>query len=904
MILKKALEVSRVLAPYLVGLVAVALLFRAGQLPLLAPAAPKAAREKKPTAQGPRRPRAAAKLGTGTTEVPAMRLLDHLKTARKTHPDLVQSYRRLARGKGAPGHWRHYIDPWSKLEGSLKPLRVQMNFAVHDARAYCRPKGWTRPVRGRANRAARPSAGKRARRPARIRRQFGRDKFMNKTPGVNAMRLSLFAPTPASFTFRVTPPKGGALAFGAGVPINGTRGPVTFLVELARGKEPAKVISTFTVKHAQRHQWHDRRVDLSAWQGQPIQLTLRTKGPAGAFAFWSNPVIWKPGAAHPGKNVIFILVDTLRADGVRSVTGKHAVTPHMDAFGKQGVSFTKAFSMASWTRSSLLGIFTSEHVTRFDPRLNTTFKPHRRFVQKMYRRWPRLLTWHLKEQGFWLEAIVNNFFLPAYTPIGFDRGFDHVTDIRAHVHDTPAITRGAVRFLRANKDRPFFLYLHYDGPHQPYWSPKGYRVKGARPPGGPHDREFEKYLGESRWTDTNLAPLFSELKKLGLDKNTVVVLTGDHGEVFHQAHDYLIGPSANRTLHHHGWSVYEEVLHVPLFLVGPGLPVGKKIADPVSHIDLAPTLLEAAGLPPMKGTMGRSLLPAIRKGTPMPQRPICAVARWSYGMRKGRWRYIHRYGSGRSLRSPRRPERKVHVMGELYDLQADPEETKNLIRKRPELAAKLKKELLSIVLGGGGRPQGPVTSPTTGPGTGPATHAPKGKGIRLSMRLWGGQGHTLAGSIQCPGTVIVRSLRGPVSRATYRNRGRVDVELKNTKGRTAEAEIELVGCSAASVKLALKLDDKPLKQQQVVVGPVGLALMPKPPTRLLQASLPAFVSRRPPAQQPSTTPRVHLWLGSSYQGDLNLDGARGAAAKLADQMLRDAGYSKGPSKKNRPRPRP
>ena len=879
-------------APYLLGLAAVGLLLAAGRLPDLAPPCPKPLSDKELAAERARRTIDPGKLGKGTTDAIAIRLLDHLKTARRVHPDLFRSYRRLLHGKGTPGHWRHYIDPWSRLPAPLRPLRVQMNFAFQDVRAYCRPPGWTRPVTRRAHQSRRTRGrvgGRAAARPPR--RQFGRDKNMNKTPGVNKMRLSLFSPTPAAFTFRVALEKRAVLTFGAGVPLNGTRGPVTFLVEVTPGKGPTQVASKVTVTPSQRHQWHDRRVDLSAWQGQEVQLTLRTTGPRGAFAFWSNPVIWKPGAAHPGKNVVFILVDTLRADGVRSVTGTHAITPHIDALGRRGTSFTKCFSMATWTRSSMLGTFTSEHVTRFGPWLNTTFRLKRRFRKKMYKRWPRLLTWHLKDQGYWVEAIGNNFFLPAYTTIGFDRGFDHVTDIRAHIHDTPAITRGAIRFLRAHKDRPFFLYLHYDGPHRPYWAPKGYRVKGARPPGGPHDRIFEMYLGESRWTDTHLGPLFSELKRLGLDKNTLVVLTADHGDVFHRAHDYLVGRKDNRTLHHHGWSVYEEVLHVPLIIAGPGVPAGRRIADPVSHIDLTPTLLDLAGLPPLKGGMGTSLVTAIRSGKKMPARPIVAVARWSYGMRKGRWRYIYRFGGGRSLRSPRRPERKTYVVDELYDLEADPHETKNLARANPQLVGNLRRELLSIVLGGGGDRVHSNDDVFVNPG------------LRLSLRLWGGTAHTLKGSISCPGTVVVRSLRGPSSQAAHRTKGRVDLLLSNKNGRPAEVELGFVGCAAANIELNLQVDGKPLRAAQVAVGPVGLELMPKP-SRLPLAILPAFVSHRPPPLLPSRTPRVHLWLGSAYEGDLNLDAGANSAARLADQMLRDAGYSKGPSARRRPPARP
>jgi hypothetical protein len=131
----------------------------------------------------------------------------------------------------------------------------------------------------------------------------------------------------------------------------------------------------------------------------------------------------------------------------------------------------------------------------------------------------------------------------------------------------------------------------------------------------------------------------------------------------------------------------------------------------------------------------------------------------------------------------------------------------------------------------------------------------------------------------------------------------VDVLLKNSAGHAAEVELEFVGCAPATVALHLKLDGKPLRSDQVAAGPVGLNLMSNP-TRLPLATLPAFVSPRPPPLLPSSTPRVHLWLGSSYEGDMNLDAGSDPAARLADRMLRDAGYSKGPDGPPRPRPRP
>jgi hypothetical protein len=148
--------------------------------------------------------------------------------------------------------------------------------------------------------------------------------------------------------------------------------------------------------------------------------------------------------------------------------------------------------------------------------------------------------------------------------------------------------------------------------------------------------------------------------------------------------------------------------------------------------------------------------------------------------------------------------------------------------------------------------------------------------------------------------VVVRSLRGPTSHAAYRGQGEVSVLLRNQDGQPAEVELEFVGCPPSTIALALTVDGKPVHHDQIAVGPIGLELMPDP-TRLPVTQLPALISRRPPPLLASGKPRLHLWLGSSWTGELDLGGGKGEAARLADQMLQDAGYSKG---RRRPRPGP
>jgi hypothetical protein len=439
-----------------------------------------------------------------------------------------------------------------------------------------------------------------------------------------------------------------------------------------------------------------------------------------------------------------------------------------------------------------------------------------------------------------------------------------------------------VRYLRQHQKRPFFLYLHYDGPHAPYWTPPGYPVKGARPPGGPNDVQFEQYLGEAKWTDEHLGPIFQELERLGLEKDTVVVVTGDHGEIFHSAHDVIYGEN-NRTLHNHGFSLYQEVLNVPLILSAPGtVPAGRRVTAPVSHLDLVPTLLDLAGVPAMKGHQGQSLAPTILRNAPVPERPIISEGRWLFAIRRGKWRLLHRLGP---MRAFRRPTGSRHfVVDELYDVEADPHETRNLAAENPEVVKRLREELLGVFAPG---------EKSTGPEASEDVFG--AAGLRLSLRLHGGTGpHKLEGTAACDGAVVVRSLQGPTSHAAYRGRGKVALLLEAPGTRPAGVEVEFVGCPASSIALDLTLDGKPLKAHQVMAGPYGLRLVDQP-TRLPLGHLPALVSRRPPPLGSPNLPQVHLWLGGSDTGAFELDGSGGSqAGKLADQMLRDAGYAKGP----------
>ncbi len=317
-------------------------------------------------------------------------------------------------------------------------------------------------------------------------------------------------------------------------------------------------------------------------------------------------------------DVIVVLVDTLRADHVGAFGGPPGLTPFLDSFAASGVAFTHAYSTSSFTNPAVASLFTSRypsqhHVTRSDSQLGTD---------------ELTLATVLERARYRCFGFVGNMVLaPA---LGFGQGFDswfaftrydtkqRADDINAEAirfYDEQVLAKPWSRWTR----RPLFLYLHYMEPHAPYEPPQSARVDrvGAPPPGVDEAAATAKLLDVNRWDelssdevtylaslyraevaalDASLANLFQQLQSRGILDHAIVVITADHGEEFRE-HGQLA----------HGSSLFEEVVRIPLIVAGPGLPSHRVVAEPVSLVDIAPTVLDLLGLPPEPRFEGRSL---------------------------------------------------------------------------------------------------------------------------------------------------------------------------------------------------------------------------------------------------------------------------------------------------------
>jgi len=299
--------------------------------------------------------------------------------------------------------------------------------------------------------------------------------------------------------------------------------------------------------------------------------------------FWPLAI---PSAGRP--NVLLITIDTLRADRLGCYGDREAATPVLDALAARGVRFPDAVAHVPLTLPSHATILTGLTPLKHGVRDNAGFVlgPSIRTLAEQFR-----------ASGFDTAAFVSGF--PVHHRFGLGRGFNVYDDRFPRGEDParpPYIERrgdqtvaAASAWLARRQDpetRPFFLWLHLFDPHAPYDPPEPFKSRfSARP-----------YDGEVAFADAQIGVLLDQLAQAGLVDRTLVLATSDHGEG--------LGEHAEPT---HGLFIYDSTIRVPLILAGPGIPSGRVVASLARGIDVAPTLLDLAHLPPLPDAEGRSL---------------------------------------------------------------------------------------------------------------------------------------------------------------------------------------------------------------------------------------------------------------------------------------------------------
>src|SRR5437879_1018932 len=367
-------------------------------------------------------------------------------------------------------------------------------------------------------------------------------------------------------------------------------------------------------------------------------------------------------------NIVFITVDTTRADRMGFLGNTHGLTPNLDLLARQGVVFERAYSQAPLTPVSHATIFTGTY-----PQFHT--------VTDFGHPLPALLPYLpeiLKKSGYHTAAFIGSLILDPKASMspGFDRGFDFFDagfrvkrDRDENRYQTIERRAGdvvghAITWLNKNRQPPFFLWVHLYDPHAPYDPP------------APYDKRFkDPYEGEIAYADASLGKLFHFVRQQGCYERTLVVMMSDHGESL-GAH----GESM------HGIFLYDETIQVPLVFKLPGeLLARRRVTSRVRLVDVAPTLLNMLSLPLPPTFQGESLVP-VMKGIQKGADDLPAYAETDYPHRAFGWSALRSLRTGKYLflRAPKR---------ELYDQLQDKSAAHNLAASSPAVTDILQSQL-------------------------------------------------------------------------------------------------------------------------------------------------------------------------------------------------------------------
>ncbi|MEE9608922.1 MAG: sulfatase [Myxococcota bacterium] len=430
-------------------------------------------------------------------------------------------------------------------------------------------------------------------------------------------------------------PARATLEFGAGIlePAQG-QGPVEFSVQACADGDCAPVLAeTLDPSQPAGRGWRNYSVSLAPWAGQVrsfrFETTLRRTA-AGSFSLpvWSNPTIYteRPRTAAD-VNVILLSVDTLRADHLPSYGYPLDTAPFLDEkLAAEGTLFEAFVAAATTTGPAHMSMFASLPPSAHGIGTVSASLPPRAVT----------LAEALRAVGFETAAVTEDGPLNARQ---FRRGFDSFAENKSpRVHSPTGQVdltfERARHWLERHKHKRFFLFLHTFQVHFPYAPPPEYEGLFPDPAEGreahpdlPPERDPRLYAREIRYVDDQLRSFFDFLESEGLAGDTVLVFTSDHGDAFLE-HGFW----------GHGAEVYSETTHVPLVFHGPGVARGRRVSVPVGHVDLAPTLLELAGVARPAAFTGRSFADLLRADGPVdgrPPSPVYSEAWYRWGARPG-----------------------------------------------------------------------------------------------------------------------------------------------------------------------------------------------------------------------------------------------------------------------------
>ncbi|MFT7669204.1 MAG: arylsulfatase A-like enzyme [Planctomycetota bacterium] len=520
----------------------------------------------------------------------------------------------------------------------------------------------------------------------------------------NGTRRAAQAPAPVNYTYQVQVPSAGRLEFGVGVmhlalevtqsgaalvPMHEEG--VSFQVDLEREDGTRSVLWERTIHPGETMHFFDGQVDLTSWAGQTVRLHFQAESSSQMtpLVAWADPVVFGD-SPDPRPNVLVILIDTLRADRVGCYGNERGLTPTLDSIAAAGILFADSMSAASWTLPSHASLFTSTYPSQHGVWDDQVLPAELPTIAEV-----------LRDAGYRTAAFTEGGFMNVAH--GFARGHS--------LHDSKerdcSITYDlAAQWINA-RTTPYYAFVHSYQVHSPHNPPAEFRERFVRPYSGelppvidsprykwgrgtalPNEKDAsyvtDLYDAEVAYVDQQIGLMLERLRETGALDNTLVVITSDHGEEFFEH-----GAST------HGFSLYQEQLHVPLILHWPGHFEGGLVIDHQVHsLDIAPTIAQAARVQAPASFVGSPLsLDAAQVARPMfvpmktlmrskPERSGEAAA----SLREGDLKFI-------SYPTDLRKYDK-HPNAVLFDLSKDPGEEHNILLDESAASWQLKLDKL------------------------------------------------------------------------------------------------------------------------------------------------------------------------------------------------------------------
>jgi len=371
------------------------------------------------------------------------------------------------------------------------------------------------------------------------------------------------------------------------------------------------------------------------------------------------------------RNVIVIVLESVATKYLQPYGSPYAATPNLLAESKHALVFEDFYAHAPYTFCTFMAVNFSIY-----PGLPWSYAPAG-WAPDWRPRLPPTLAGGLQARG-WRTAYLHNGDMDwgGSKFVIKEAGYDTIEDFRDF--KAPELTSwGAedrflidrlIQWIDEKPGQPFLAYCWTDQTHHPYARRPGSKKVDffAGKPLPPRAEALGRYLNVLRETDEHLGRLFAALRARGLADDTLVVITGDHGEAFADPHDHQ----------GHGYTVFEEEVQVPLIIWNPRLfPEGGRRSGVGGHVDLNPTVADVLGAAIPDAWQGHSLFATAR-----PDRTffVASVDEYQLGMREGSWKYIFEVAGGRES---------------LFDLRVDPGEQHSILAAEPARGARMRQRL-------------------------------------------------------------------------------------------------------------------------------------------------------------------------------------------------------------------